>query len=727
MKRICLTSLWMATSYFLLGQVSVDSTGQQGATKDSFYNLSPVEVRAVRANDRAPVTKTNISKKAIEKQNLGQDLPFLLNQTPSIVINSDAGNGVGYTGIRIRGTDASRVNVTLNGIPYNDAESQGTFFVDLPDIASSLSSIQIQRGVGSSSNGAGAFGATINFSTNEVNDKAYAEFNNSFGSFNTWKNTLKAGSGLIDHHFTADIRLSSITSDGYIDRASSRLRSLYFSTAYVDQSNTVRFNIIKGYEKTYQAWYGVSEADLKAGNRRINYAGTEKPGEPYDNETDNYWQDHYQLFYTHNFNSHLDFNTGLFFTKGKGYYEEYRADQSYDDYRLPYPIIGPDTIYTSDFIRQLWLNNNFYGNIFSLQYHNAKTELTVGGAYTRYEGDHYGKLIWAEHGITGPDIYYDHHAFKDDFNSYAKLLHKISRDWRAYADFQYRHVKYDINGFEDNPDLLIKNNYDFFNPKVGLSYNHNEWTGYISYSIANKEPNRDDFEAGIAQQPKPEHLNDVELGIERRSANYNWGATLYYMKYKDQLVLTGKINDVGAYTRTNIPDSYRAGIELQGGIQPTRWFRASGNLTLGTNKVQHFTEYIDDYDNNVQKLNNYSSTDIALSPNATGAATVSFFPTKNIEINLLSKYVSKQYLDNTKDEGRKLDPYYVQDGRIIYTFSKAFLRQVNIILQVNNIFDEKYEPNGYTYNYISGGELIVNNYYFPMAGTNFMVGINLKF
>jgi len=725
MKRICITSFWMVTGYFLFGQVQKDTLDQLAA-KDSFYNLSPVEVRAVRANEHAPVTKTNISKKEIEKQNVGQDLPFLLNQTPSVVTNSDAGNGIGYTGIRIRGTDASRINVTLNGIPYNDAESQGTFFVDLPDIASSLSSIQIQRGVGSSSNGAGAFGATINFSTNEVNHKAYAELNNTYGSFNTWKNTLKAGSGLIGHHFTADIRLSNVTSDGYIDRASSRLRSLYFSGAYLDNSNTLRFNIIKGYEKTYQAWYGVSEADLKGGNRTINYAGTEKPGEPYDNETDNYWQDHYQLFYTHHFNSHLDFNTALFFTKGKGYYEEYRADQSYDTYHLPSPIVGTDTINTSDFIRQLWLDNNFYGDIFSLQYRNRKTELTVGGAFTRYEGDHYGKLTWAEHGITGPDIYYDHDAFKNDFNSYAKLLHAISKNWRMYLDLQYRHVRYDINGFEDNPDLLIKNNYDFFNPKVGLSYSYKEWNGYFSYSIANKEPNRDDFEAGKDQQPRPEHLNDVELGIERRSAKYNWGVTFYYMKYKDQLVLTGKINDVGAYTRTNIPDSYRTGIELQGGLQPTTWFRANANLTLSRNKVQHFEEYIDDYDNGVQKLNSYSTTDIALSPNTTGAATISFFPMKNFEISLLSKYVSEQYLDNTEDEGRKLDPYYVQDARVLYTFRKALLKEVNIILQVNNIFDKKFEPNGYTYNYISGGELVVNNYYFPMAGTNFMIAVNIK-
>ncbi len=700
---------------------------QKAAEQDSFYTLSPVEVKAVRAGERAPVTKTNISKKEIEKQNLGQDLPFLLNQTPSVVINSDAGTGVGYTGIRIRGTDATRVNVTLNGIPYNDAESQGTFFVDLPDFASSVSSIQIQRGVGSSSNGAGAFGATINFSTNEVIQKSYAELNNSYGSFNTWKNTMKAGSGLIGGHFTADVRLSSISSDGYIDRAFSKLRSFYFSTAFIGKTDILRFNIFKGYEKTYQAWYGISEADLNAGNRRINYAGTEKPGEPYDNETDNYWQDHYQLFYTHHFNPGMSFNTAIFFTKGKGYYEEYRADQSYDAYHLPFPVNGTDTFFTSDFIRQLWLNNNFYGNIFSLQYHNAKTEFTFGGAYTRYEGNHYGKLIWAEHGLTGPNKWYDLDALKTDFNSYAKLLQKFSDEWNGYVDLQYRHVNYNIDGFPDNPDLVIKNNYDFFNPKFGISYNYKGWNGYLSYSIAHKEPNRDDFEAGKNQQPKPEQLNDVEIGMERRKPNYNWEAGFYYMKYKDQLVLTGKINDVGAYTRTNIPDSYRIGVELQATVQPVHWFKTAINLTLSGNKIQHFTEYVDDYDNGGQKLNQFSSTDIALSPNVIGAATLSFLPVKNLELSLLSKYVSKQYLDNTKNERRKLNPYYVQDARAIYTFHKDFLKEANIIFQVNNVFNKKYEPNGYTYNYIYGGELSVNNYYFPMAGTNFMLAVALKF
>jgi iron complex outermembrane receptor protein len=695
--------------------------------KDSFYALTPVEVKAVRASENAPVTKTNLSKKEIEKQNLGQDLPFLLNQTPSVVINSDAGNGVGYTGIHIRGVDPARINITLNGIPYNDAESQGSFFVDLPDFASSVNSIQIQRGVGTSSNGAGAFGATINFSTNEINQKAYAEFNNSYGSFNTWKNTAKAGSGLIGDHFTVDTRISNISSDGYIDRAFTRLRSFYFSTAYTGKSNVVRFNIFKGHEKTYQAWYGISEADLKAGNRTINYAGTEKPGDPYNNETDNYQQDHYQLFYTHHFNPHLAFNTALFYTKGKGYYEEYRADQSYEDYHLPFPIKGTDTIYTSDFIRRLWLDNDFYGNIFSLQYHSKQTEFSFGGGYTRYNGNHFGEVVWASNGLTGLRDWYNLDALKTDLNSYTKLLQKFSKRFSAYIDLQWRRVKYNIDGFPDNSSLIVHNNYNFFNPKTGVSYNYRGWNGYFSYSIANKEPNRDDFEAGTNQRPKPERLKDIEAGLEKKKGSWGGSVVFYYMRYKDQLVLTGKINDVGAYTRTNIPQSYRAGIELRGNVDPNPWLKFSANFALSKNKVKNFTEWLDDYDNGDQKLNVYSSTDIAFSPSIVAAATVSFLPLKNFELSLLNKYVSKQYLDNTQNENRTLNAFYVADARVIYSLHYRALKEANIIVQVNNLLNQKYEPNGYTYSYIAGGALTTENYYFPMAGINFMAGLNLKF
>jgi len=720
MKRIAILITVAIAGNTVFGQTS-DST-----KRDSFLLLEPVEVKAIRAGENSPFTKTNLTKKQIEKLNLGQDLPFILNQTPSVVVNSDAGNGVGYTGIRIRGSDASRINVTLNGVPFNDAESQGTFFVDLPDFTSSVGSIQVQRGVGTSSNGAGAFGASINISTNEVDLKPYAEINNSYGSFNMWKNTIKVGSGLVSDHFTTDFRLSRINSDGYIDRASSDLRSFYFSTAYLGKKNSLRFNMFSGKEKTYQAWYGVSEADLKT-SRTINYAGMERPGEPYDNETDNYKQDHYQIFYNQELTSRLKFNLGLFYIKGKGYYEQYKADQAYADYGLPEPTYGTDTITNTDLVRQLWLDNDFYGNIFSLHYKANNSQLTLGGGWNRYEGNHYGDVVWAEKGLTLPGRWYDLDATKNDLTIYFKQQTKISSLLSVFYDLQYRKVKYDLFGFRDNPDLIIKNNYSFFNPKAGLSFQKNEWSGYLSYSRGQKEPNREDFEAGIDQQPKPEKLNDLELGIEKRNDKYNIGLTGYYMHYEDQLVLTGKINEVGAYTRTNIPKSYRAGLELVAAAKITSWLTAAGNFSVSKNKVKDFTEYIDDYDNGGQQINQYSSTDIAFSPNMVGGATINFIPLKNAELSLISKYVGKQYLDNTQNESRKLNAFYTQDVRFIYTISKGCLKELNIILQANNVFDKLYEPNGYTFSYYYGGSLTTENYYFPMAGRNFVVGVNVKF
>lgn len=701
---------------------------QQDSTKrkDSFLLLEPVEVTAVRAGEKAPFTKTNLSKKEIEKINVGQDLPFILNQTPSVIINSDAGNGIGYTGIRIRGTDATRINVTLNGIPYNDAESQGTFFVDLPDFTSSVNTIQVQRGVGTSSNGAGAFGATINVSTNEVNKDHYAEFNNSYGSFNTWKNTIKAGTGLINDHFTADIRLSNITSDGYIDRASTDLKSFYFSTAYVSNKTSLRFNVFSGKEKTYQAWNGVPESLLKT-DRTYNSSGTEKPGTPYDNETDNYVQSHYQLFFNQQLNKNLSFNTAIFLTRGKGYYEEYRAEQDYASYGQPYPVQGNDTITTTDLVRRLWLDNYYYGDVFSFQYKTNKSQFILGGGWTRYDGKHYGDITWAQNGLTEPDPgWYNLKASKTDANIYFKQQTQVANYWSLFYDLQFRHVQYNIDGFKDNPTLIIHSDYNFFNPKIGISYNQNGWNGYLSYSRAAKEPNRDDYEANQSQQPIAEKLNDFESGFGRKGKNYSWNAVLYYMGYKDQLVVTGKINDVGAYTRTNIPKSYRTGLELEAAVSITKWLKASGNLSLSQNKVIDFTEYVDDYDNGGQKSYDHKSADIALSPGIIGGATVSFIPLKNLELGLLSKYVSKQYLDNTENESRKLNAYFTQDARVLYTVSKGVLKEANLFFQVNNVFNKKYEPSGYTYSYVYGGSLTTENYYYPMAGTNVMAGINIR-
>ena len=720
MKRIAILATAIIIVNTVLGQTH-DST-----RRDSFLLLEPVEVKATRAGANSPFTKTNISKKEIEKMNLGHDLPFILNQTPSVVVNSDAGNGVGYTGIRIRGSDASRINVTLNGVPFNDAESQGNFFVDLPDFSSSVGSIQVQRGVGTSSNGAGAFGASLNISTNEAILKPYVEFNNSYGSFNTWKNTIKVGSGLVGDHFTTDFRLSRINSDGYIDRASTELKSFYFSTAYFGKTNSLRFNLFSGKEKTYQAWYGVSEADLKT-NRTINYAGMERPGEPYDDETDNYKQDHYQLFYNQQLTSRINFNTGLFYIKGKGYYEQYKADQAYADYGLPEPVHGADIITNTDLVRQLWLDNDFFGNIFSFHYKDNVSQFTLGGGWNRYEGKHYGDVVWAEKGLALPGRWYDLDADKNDFSIYFKEQTKIGSLVSIFYDLQYRRVKYNIYGFRYNPELTIKSKYNFFNPKAGLSFQKNEWSGYLSYSRGQKEPNRDDFEAGLDQQPKAERLNDFESGIEKKTNKYSIGITGYYMHYNDQLVLTGRINDVGAYTRTNIPQSYRAGIELVAAGEITSWLKATGNFSVSKNKVVDFIEYIDDYDNGGQQTKQYSSTDIAFSPNLVGGAVISFFPVKNAELSFIGKYVGKQYLDNTQDENRKLDAFYTQDARLIYTINKGCLKELNIILQANNLFNKMYEPNGYTFSYYYGGSLTTENYYFPMAGMNFMIGVNMKF
>ncbi|MDB5229841.1 MAG: TonB-dependent receptor [Chitinophagaceae bacterium] len=706
-------------------RINESSQSQNIILEDDPYELEPLSVKATRASENAPFAKTNISAAEIRKENLGQDLPFLLNQSPSVVVNSDAGNGVGYTGIRIRGTDATRINVTLNGIPYNDAESQGTYFVDLPDFASSLSSVQIQRGVGTSTNGAGAFGATINLSTNQVHEKAYAESNNSFGSFNTWKNNIIAGSGLMNNHFTIDVRLSRLSSDGYIDRASSNLQSYFLSAAYITGKTSLRFNTFSGKEKTYQAWNGVPEYLLKT-NRTYNSSGTDKPGEPYDNETDNYRQTHYQLFFDHQFLSNWSLNLAGFITPGKGYYEEYRAGQHYADYGLPNVISGSTTITKTDLVKQLWLDNKFYGSIFSLQHHTNENNIIFGGGLTQYDGNHFGRIIMGNNIPSGYE-WYHLTAIKKDANIYAKWQRHISDHFDFFADMQYRHVSHQMNGFRNNPSLFIKRKFDFVNPKFGLTYHHNNFQAFLSYARAGKEPNRDDFEANLSQQPKAEYLDDFEAGIEQKNGHANFGVTAYFMQYKDQLILTGKINDVGSYTRTNVPNSYRAGIEMQGGYTFSKWLNATGNISFSRNKIKSFVEYFDNYDNGKQETVQHKNTTIAFSPSLTGAATLNILPSGNTEISLLHKYAGRQYLDNTEDKSRSLNAYFLQDARFIYHVNQNIFAGADVMLQVNNIWNKKYEPNGYTFSYIYNGSFTTENYYFPMAGTNYMVGLNLRF
>lgn len=724
MKKIFFTFLILMAGLAGNAQDTVKDTAhsQPGDT----LLLDNIEITAVRASDRAPFTKTNLDKQEIRENNLGQDLPFVLEQTPSVVVNSDAGTGIGYTGISIRGSDATRTNVTINGIPYNDAESQQTYFVDLPDLASSLSSVQVERGVGTSSNGAGAFGATIQLSTNEVNRDRYLTADNTFGSYHTWKNTLQGGTGILHGHFTFDARLSRISSDGYIDRAFSRLRSLYASAAYLTRRSSLRFNIITGKEKTYQAWYGVPEDSL-ATHRTYNPAGTQRPGSPYPNETDNYLQTHYQLFYDHRVNDRFRFNAAVFLSRGKGYYEEYRAAEPYSAYGLPDYIEGADTLTSTDLIRRLWLDNYFYGGIFSVQYQHQGTQLTAGGSWDRYDGTHYDIVTWASQGFPPDYQYSDVPAHKRDATLYVKLLQPLGGGFSAFADVEGRLVNYEIDGFEDDPTLVIRKRYEFLTPKGGISFNRQHLQVYASWSLGAKEPNRDDFEAGVNEQPRPEYLYDWEAGTSDRFGNFSYSVTGYYMKYRDQLVSTGKINDVGAYTRTNATRSYRLGVELQAAAKFTSWLHASGNISFSRNKIPAFIEYVDDWDNGGQVENHYTNTDISFSPDRVAAASVDILPVRDARIRLLSKYVSRQYLDNTAHLDRSIDPYFVENVRLEYSITRIrHIRGIDLSFQVNNVLDRKYVSNGYTYPYITGGKLVVENDFFPMAPVNFLAAVGLR-
>lgn len=692
-------------------------------------SLRNIELSAVRVNEKAPFSKTNLTKKELQLNNTGQDLPFILNLTPSMVVNSDAGNGIGYTAMRIRGTDATRINVTLNGIPYNDAESQATFLVDLPDFVSSVNSIQIQRGVGTSSNGTGAFGATISLSSNETNEKAYAEINNSFGSFNSWKNTVKVGSGLINNHLTIDARLSSITSDGYIDRASSNLKAFYLSGAWIGKQSSLRLNVFSGKEKTYQAWNGVPDYLLDT-LRTYNSAGNEKPGNPYNNETDNYTQTHYQLFFNQQVNSKMSFNTAVFLTRGLGYYENYKGQEAFSQYGLPDLILADTTITNTDLVRQKWLNNYFYGQILSIRFKQQHHLITFGGGWNSYDGKHYGDITWAQYGIDKDYRYYYLTSKKTDQNVYLKWEFNITPYLNLFTDIQYRHVGYKMHGFDDNPSLFINRNFDFIDPKLGLSYIKNGWKSYISYAMANKEPARADFEASVITQPKKETLHDFEAGIEKKNNKLSVAATLYFMAYKDQLVLTGQVNDVGAYTRTNVPNSYRAGIELEAGYVFNKWLHIQGNLSFSKNKIKAFSEYLDEYDANGdwvgQKAIAHNNKDIAFSPSVTGAASIDITPLKNLECSLIGKYVGRQYLDNTQSNNRQLKAYYTQDARIVYYIKNKLFSEWNISVRANNIFSKKYEPNGYVYPYIYDNSLYADKYYYPMAPINWSISLNIS-
>lgn len=682
-----------------------------------------VIVSATRASENSATTFKNLSKEDLEKNNFGQDLPFLLNQTPGAVIYSDAGAGIGYTGIRIRGSDPTRINATINGIPYNDTESQGTFWVNLPDFASSVDNIQIQRGVGTSTNGAGAFGGSLNIQTTTLSDSAYGEINSSAGSYQTLKNTLKLGTGLINGKWSFDGRLSRIVSDGYVDRSASNLKSYFLSGAYYGENSLLRLNVFSGKERTFQAWNGINDEKL-ATDRRFNSF-------TYDDQTDNYQQDHYQLLYSKSFSNKFSFNGALHYTKGSGYYEEFKDDQKLANYGLNNLVIGNQTITNTDLIRRRWLDNDFYGLTYAFNYTpTSDLNFTLGGAYNEYDGDHFGEVIWAKYASNGNirEQYYFDNGFKTDFNVFGKAsleLNKLS----LFADLQYRTVNYKFLGFDNNLNNVAQEaSLDFINPKLGFTYQLNtQGNFYASFSIANKEPNRNDYtESSVSSRPKPENLKNIEAGYRFKGQTITGGINIYSMLYKDQLVLTGQINDVGAYVRSNVDNSYRNGIELDGTVKITPTFNWGLTAAFSKNKVKNFVEFIDDYDNGGQIQNNFSKTDLAFSPSFVGSSTLAFKPFKNGEIALLTKYVSKQYLDNTSNDARKLNAFFVNDIRLGYDFRLKKLKKLSLGLLVNNVFNELYASNGYTFSYIYSGP-VTENYYYPQAETNFLLSLNVKF
>ncbi len=712
-----------------------------------------VIVSATRAADKSPTTFTTLSKVVLQKQNFGQDLPFVLNWSPSLVTTSDAGAGVGYTGMRIRGSDATRINVTINGIPVNDSESQGVFWVNTPDLASSTQSVQVQRGVGTSTNGAAAFGATVNLQTNARNDRAYADVINSVGSFNTWRHTVALGSGLINNRFVFDGRLSQITSDGFVDRASSNLKSYYLSGGYYGDKTMVKAIVFGGKEITYQSWYGVPESRLNNdteamletaaaegwNQQQIDHLLSSNPRTfnlyQYPDQVDNYEQNHYQLHTAHRLSDVLNANVALHYTRGLGFYEEFRYDNDFEDYGLPEVVIGGETISSTDLVRRRWLDNHFYGVTYSLNFEKDRLNAVLGGGWNRYDGDHFGEITWAAvAGNLDKDFrYYFNNGLKTDFNIFWKNNYALGDRLAAFVDLQYRTIQYKTSGIDNDQFYFdVDRQFHFFNPKFGLTYEVNaQQQLYASYSVANREPVRSDFiDAPAGVTPRHETLRNVEAGWRMRKSDLTFTANYYLMDYTNQLVLTGALNDVGASLRTNVDQSYRTGIELESAWRMNDRLTWGANLTLSQNKIGNFKEVLYNYGENFDEYivieNEYRNSDISFSPNAIAGSVFTYQPINGLEASLLSKYVSQQYLDNTSNEARKLDAYFVNDVRLSYGWQPKGMREISISLLVNNLFDEQYESNGYTWGYFGGATEYRQNYYYPQAGRNYMLMVALR-
>ncbi len=731
---------WMMKKYLpmMLTLISTSVFAQNNKDTLRSIELPATVIKEYKQNLKDEAVTKKVDPKLMQRLNQASDLPYVLNAMSNVVVTSDAGTGTGYTGIRVRGADLTRINVTMNGVPVNDPESQATYFVDMPDLLSSTQAIELTKGVGNSTNGNASFGAAIAIHNLDVQDlKAHASYRIDYGTFNSMKNTVRLTTGLINQHLIATFRASSISSDGYIDRSASALKALQGTFKYIVNPNTqLVFNYVKGKEKTGQAWDGVPQDSL-ATNRQLNYLGIRSDGTYYENQTDNYQQDYYQFFADHHINNHFTIGSTLFYTKGKGYYEEYWTEQKFSDYGLPNFIRGNDTMESTDLARQIWLDNDFYGGRLYLNYFSKKIDAGLYLNYNEYKGKHFGDIIWADYGVPNGYQWYHLTAQKNDANIYGMLDYKLSAKLNLFADLQYRQVHYTLNGFRHHPAIRHDLMYHFFNPKLKLTYTSNKTISSLLVGIAQKEPNRDDIEASASSVPKPEKLFDVEWN-EVYSPNRHWAlyATAFLMYYQDQLVLTGKLNDVGAYTRTNIPESYRTGIELEAAWKPAcRYVEVKGNIALSENKITQFDEYLDDYDNGGQVKNSYTKTDISFSPNVVASATVSVFPmkgkwnrkTENLSIDILPKYVGKQYLDNTQNPDRILKSYFVNDVMIhcplpLQSGAKLILRT-----GIYNVFNHLYESNGASYSYFVNQKAQAANYYYPQAGRRWMLGIGVEF
>ncbi|MDR1764005.1 MAG: TonB-dependent receptor [Dysgonamonadaceae bacterium] len=736
--------------------------GNNEADSLKILNLQEVEIVSVRAGSKTPVAYSNLDKMQISSLNFGQDAASILATTPSVIITSDAGNGIGYTGFRIRGTDANRINITANGIPLNDSESHGVFWVNMPDFASSLEDLQIQRGVGTSTNGAGAFGASINMKTSNISREAYSEFNGGYGSFNSSKATFKAGSGLLADHWTFDARLSSIHSDGFIDRAETNLKSYFAQASYLSDNTMLRLLTFGGKEKTYHAWDGVpdyilfpTEAGAKPDRTHnpCGYMGADANGNPlyYSNQTDNYDQTHYQLFLLQSLAPNLNLNVALHYTKGLGYYEEYKTGRKFEEYGLQNFVVDGVTVKKSDLVRQKHLDNDFGGAIFSLDYRKGALNAAFGGGANRYWGNHFGKVIWLKNYYGDASLLPDHEYYrskgeKTDANLYLKASWQLTEKLNLYGDLQYRRIDYAINGQNDVWDwinaemqkLAVDEKFNFFNPKAGAFYQFNaQNSAYASFATANREPNRNNYtDAAKNEIPRPERLYDWEAGYRFGSPQFSAGLNLYWMQYRNQLVLNGKVNEIGEPLTSNVPDSYRAGMELTASLLLTHFLKWDGNLTLSRNRIKNYTEYVTVYDVNgdtetEQKADFYGDTPIAYSPDVIAGSRFSL-NFKQFRAALQSNYVSRQFLDNTGKTDRTIDSYFVNNLTLGYDFKIKGVKQVSVNLLINNLFNEEYETYGYLwscYNRQADGSLdaYTEHNYFPQAGINFMTNISLKF